>query len=77
MYLQHNAPDYFLLNRHFTIIEMIDKYCEITDICENCKAKYFCEMYVMPDLIKKVTKIKNHLQQENENKKITDKGTNF
>ena len=57
-------PNYFLLNRHFTIIEMIDKYCEITEKCEDCPAIAFCEQYVMPDIIKKSTKIKKARQQK-------------
>lgn len=54
----YNKTDFFLLNRHFTIIEMIDKYCAITNNCGECFAKTFCELYVMPDIIQKVSKIK-------------------
>lgn len=79
VYNREKRPDYFLLNRHFTIIEMIDKYCCITDTCENCKVVEFCELYVVPDIITKASKIKKSLstKTKEEIKKIVDKNTFF
>lgn len=54
----YEKTDFFLLDRHFTIIQMIDKYCDIAENCEDCRARGFCELYVMPDIVKKASKIK-------------------
>lgn len=58
MYMYHDKPDNFLISRHLTIIDIIDKCCEMYGKCDNCIARSLCNLYVIPDLIKKVDKIK-------------------
>lgn len=54
----HDTPDNFLISRHFTIIDVIDKCCDMYENCNDCIARSLCNLYIIPDLIKKVDKIK-------------------
>ena len=54
----YDLPDNFLISRHMTIVDVIDKCCEMYGKCDECLARSLCNLYVIPDLIKKVDKIK-------------------
>ena len=58
MVLYYDKADNFLISRHLTIIDVIDKCCEMYEKCEDCIARSLCNLYIIPDLIKKVDKIK-------------------
>lgn len=58
MVFYYERLDNFLISRHMTIIEIIDKCCELYSNCDSCLARSLCNLYIIPDLIKKVDKIK-------------------